>query len=239
MSPVVPAESNAQNRSEVAEREGEPAAAAAVFGARIELARHFAELLSDSGVERGLVGPREASRIWSRHLLNCAVVAELIREDARVVDVGSGAGLPGLALAIRRPDLTVDLVEPLLRRVRFLEEVVAALALGGQVRVHRGRAEDAEIRSVVGNAAVVTARAVAPLDRLVRWCLPLLAPDGRLLLMKGSTAGEEVQEHRRALARAGAGTVQVLPCGVGLVEPAVNVVSVERRSTRDQPRGVR
>lgn len=218
-----------------AESEAEPPVAALVFGPRLPLARRYADLLTGIGVARGLLGPREAGRVWSRHLLNCAVVAELIAPEARVVDIGSGAGLPGVALAIRRADLTVDLVEPLQRRARFLTEVVAELGVGGQVRVHRGRAEEAAVRSAVGNAGVVTARAVAPLDRLVGWCLPLLAPEGRLLLMKGATAGEELQQHRQALSAAGAGSGQVLVCGVGLVEPAVNVVSIGRGRAGRQP----
>ena len=129
-----------------------PARGARVFGARLALAERYAELLASAGVVRGLIGPREAGRIWTRHLLNCAAGRRAVPAGARVVDVGSGAGLPGLALAIRRPDLRVDLVEPLQRRVEFLTEAVAALDLGDRVRVLRGRAEEPRDRRAVGGA---------------------------------------------------------------------------------------
>ena len=151
--------------------------AIALFGDRLAAARRFAEHLAGSGVERGLIGPREAPRVWERHVLNCAVVAELMPEGARVVDVGSGAGLPGIPLALARPDLHVVLLEPLARRVDWLREVVADLAL--PVEVQRGRAEDADVRRRWEGADVVTARAVAPLHRLAGWCLPLLRIGGR------------------------------------------------------------
>ncbi len=155
--------------------EAPPPAVGTVFGAQLPRAERFVDLLVGPGVERGLLGPREAARIWSRHVLNCAVLAELLPATARVVDVGSGAGLPGLAVAIARPELRVDLVEPLLRRAEFLAEAVASLELGDRVRVIRGRAEEPGVLRAVGQADWVTARAVAPLDRLVRWCLPLAA----------------------------------------------------------------
>jgi 16S rRNA (guanine527-N7)-methyltransferase len=208
-----------------------PAAAAAVFGTELERAERYAGLLVGPGVERGLLGPRETGRIWSRHLLNCAVVAELFAEQARVVDVGSGAGLPGLAVAIARPDLRVDLVEPLQRRAEFLTEAVEVLELGARVRVVRGRAEEPVTLRAVGGADWVTARAVAPLDRLVRWCLPLAAPGGRLALIKGSSAGEEVRQHRSALRRLGADRAELVSCGVDVVDPAVTVVTVEISGT--------
>src|SRR5690625_1728114 len=141
-----------------------PDGAADVFGAGLETARRYATLLAGPGVERGLLGPREVDRLWERHLLNCAVLAEVVESGERVVDIGSGAGLPGLALAIARPDLTVTLVEPLLRRSTFLGEAVAELGL--PVAVVRGRAEDAVVLAEVGGADAVTSRAVAPLDRL-------------------------------------------------------------------------
>jgi 16S rRNA (guanine527-N7)-methyltransferase len=207
-----------------------PASAATVFGARFESAQRFAGLLADDAVVRGLIGPREAGRIWTRHLLNCAVIAELFVPNSRVVDVGSGAGLPGIAVAIARPDLRVDLVEPLQRRVDFLAEAVDMLALTGQVRVVRGRAED--LVAEVGGADWVCARAVAPLDRLVRWCLPLLGSSGRLALMKGAGAADELAHHRAALRRVGAGSAEVVTCGAGLVEPPVTVVTVDAPVTR-------
>ena len=204
-----------------------PDAARALFGARFELAQRYAELLATDGVERGLLGPREVPRLWERHLLNCAVLAELIPPGARVVDVGSGAGLPGLPMALCRPDLSVDLVEPMLRRSTFLAEVVRELALGDTVRVVRGRADEPGIVQTVGGAEWVVARAVAPLDRLARWCLPLLAPGGTLLALKGRTVADEVAQHRSELTRLGATSVEVRP--VGSAESGCAQVAVVRR----------
>jgi 16S rRNA (guanine527-N7)-methyltransferase len=203
-------------------------AAHAVFGVAVDQAQRFHDLLATEAAQRGLIGPREVDRLWGRHLLNCAVVTELLPDRARVVDVGSGAGLPGLALAIRRPDLRVDLVESLQRRTDFLTEAVSALGLESRVRVVRGRVEEAVVIATVGDAEWVTARAVAPLNRLVRWCLPLLRPGGRLLALKGATATDEVAEHERAMRRGGAEEVEILRCGVGLLEEPTTVVSVRR-----------
>jgi 16S rRNA (guanine527-N7)-methyltransferase len=216
-----------------------PAAASEVFGDRLGVAEQFAELLVTDGVLRGVIGPREPQRIWTRHLLNCAVLSELFEAERRVVDVGSGAGLPGLVLAIRRPDLRLDLVEPLHRRLTFLTDTVTALGLTGQVRVIRGRAEERVVVATAGNAAWVTARAVAPLDRLVTWCLPLLAPDGHLALMKGSSVADEVDHHRRALAAAGGTHPRVVRCGVGAVEPPVSVVILGVARRHPQRKGKR
>ncbi|XNL28215.1 16S rRNA (guanine(527)-N(7))-methyltransferase RsmG [Longispora sp. K20-0274] len=202
-----------------------PAAARTVFGDQLDAAIAYAELLATEGVVRGLIGPREAPRIWDRHLLNCAVVAELIPLGASVVDVGSGAGLPGIVLAVARPDLQVTLVEPLARRTAFLDEVVDQLDLTG-VTVVRGRAE--ELVGRLAPADIVTARAVAPLDRLAGWCLPLAAVGGRMLAMKGSTAAEEIAEHRNVILRLGGGQARVLSCGAGLIDPETTVVEVVR-----------
>lgn len=205
---------------------GPPAGLAAVsgqvFGDRLPLAVRYADLLATTGVVRGLIGPREAPRLWERHLLNCAVLGELLPDGTTVLDVGSGAGLPGIVLGIARPDLRITLLEPLARRVTFLDEVVEELGLTG-VTVVRGRAEES-----VGKiaAAVVTARAVAPLDRLAGWCLPLVEAGGRLLAMKGSTAAEEVAEHAPAISRVGGGPARIVECGMGVVDPPTTVVEV-------------
>jgi 16S rRNA (guanine527-N7)-methyltransferase len=204
------------------------AAAEAVFGDQMERARLYARLLSDDAVRRGLIGPREAESVWSRHILNCAVVQELIPWEARTLDVGSGAGLPGIPLALARPDLPVWLVEPLERRVRFLVEVVEALELDGQVRVVRGRAESAEIRATAGEFDVVTARAVAPLERLIPWALPLARLGGTLLALKGARAETELRASRKVLISTGGVARGVQTCGVGIVDPPTRVVVIER-----------
>jgi 16S rRNA (guanine527-N7)-methyltransferase len=206
-----------------------PPAAAAVFGGRLEQARRYAELLAGPGVERGLIGPREVDRLWDRHLLNCAAVAELLDDGERVADVGSGAGLPGIPLALARPGLLVTLVEPLLRRADFLRETVADLGLS--VTVVRGRAEDRAVRNELGEFDAVTSRAVAALDKLANWSLPLLRDGGRMLALKGERAEEEVAEHRRALSSLGAVDVKVVKCGVDYLNPPVTVV-VARRGAR-------
>ncbi|AYF30863.1 16S rRNA (guanine(527)-N(7))-methyltransferase RsmG [Micromonospora tulbaghiae] len=206
-------------------------AARALFGDRLDLAAAYAELLATDGVVRGLIGPREAPRLWERHLLNCAVVAERIPEGASVIDVGSGAGLPGLVLAIARPDLTVTLVEPLARRTAFLIEAVQRLGLTRDVRVFRGRAEEAAAGSRDReplSADIVTARAVAPLDRLASWCLPLVAPGGRLVALKGASAADEITEHTEAVTRLGGGTPELHRCGEGVIDPPATVVEVVR-----------
>ena len=174
----------------------------------------YAEWLAEAGVVRGLIGPREVPRLWDRHLLNCAVLGEVVPREARVADIGSGAGLPGLVLAILRDDLDVTLVEPLLRRTTFLEEVVADLELRN-VTVVRGRAD-----ALHGTATydVVTSRAVAALPKLLEWSMPLVDPHGALVAMKGSSVREEVEAARPALARWGCAEPTVHELGVGVVE---------------------
>lgn len=214
----------------VVSRETEPtdeqvrAALCARYPAATDGLTQYAELLADAGVTRGLIGPREQPRLWSRHLANSAVLEELVAPEVRVVDVGSGAGLPGLPLALVRPDLRVVLVEPLLRRATFLQEAVAALGLASRVEVRRSRAED--LTGPLGD--VVTARAVAPLDRLAAWTLPLLSVGGALLALKGQAATEEAQLAGPALARLGGGPADVVQCGIGVVDPPTTVVRVRR-----------
>lgn len=204
-----------------------PAVAARIFGDRLPAAVQYARLLATDGVVRGLIGPRESDRLWDRHLLNCAVVAELIPADRRVADIGSGAGLPGVVLALARPDLDLVLVDAQARRVDFLTECVETLALD-RVRVMQGRVEDRAVREAIGRVDVVTARALAPLDRLAAWCLPLLESGGRLLAIKGSSASDEVARNRRLLGRYGATEVAIRRCGAGVVDPETTVVDIER-----------
>lgn len=215
-----------------------PEVAATIFGTRLGVAVRYANLLATAGVERGLLGPREVPRLWDRHLVNCAVVAELVPTDSHVLDVGSGAGLPGIALALARPDLTVTLLEPMARRAAFLDAVVRELGLAG-VQVHRGRAEELHgVAARQGSAAdkpslpadVVTARALAPLDRLANWCLPLVKPGGVVLAIKGQSAAAELEGCRGALRRAGGTRARIRLCGVGSVDPPTTVVEIVRSS---------
>ncbi|GIE96440.1 ribosomal RNA small subunit methyltransferase G [Paractinoplanes rishiriensis] len=201
------------------------AAAERVFGERVGLAAEYARLLSTDGVVRGLIGPRETPRIWERHLVNCAVLGEIIPIGASVVDVGSGAGLPGIVLAVARPDLSITLVEPLARRTAFLSETVTALGLESTVTVVRGRAEDV-VDGPPAGADVVTARAVAPLDRLAGWCLPLARTGGRLLALKGASAADEIAEHRAVVAGLGGADPVVRLCGTDLIDPPATVVEI-------------
>jgi len=196
-----------------------PPEAAGVFASRLPLAERFVAILADAGVERGLIGPREVPRLWDRHVLNSAWVVPRVPEGASVADVGSGAGLPGLVWAVARPDLSVTLIEPLLRRTVFLEETVALLGLDN-VRVLRARAEE-----VHETFEIVTARAVAALDKLARWCLPLVAPGGSMLALKGSRAQLEVEEASPTLRRLGARSIVVTSYGDAEIPTTVVEVS--------------
>lgn len=186
-----------------------PDAAPAVFGAALPSVQAYAALLAGPGVERGLLGPREAPRLWERHLLNCAGLSELIEDGSVVLDLGSGAGLPGIVLALLRPQIQLVLVEPLLRRATFLTEVVQTLGLRTVV-VRRARAE--ELHGAV-EVDVVTARAVAPLERLGGWAMPLLRPGGRLLALKGEQAQAELDAALPVLRRVGAASADVVQVG--------------------------
>jgi 16S rRNA (guanine527-N7)-methyltransferase len=203
-----------------------PEVATAVFGRRLDLAQHYAELLANTGVEWGILGPHEIERIWERHLLNCGVVAELLVPGEHVADIGSGAGLPGLPLLIAKPGLHVVLIESLLRRSEFLRMVVTELGL--DVEVVRGRAEDSAIRQSAGGCDVVVSRAVAALDKLTRWSMPLLRPGGRMLAIKGERAADEVREHRRVMTVLGAADARVVECGVNYLSPPATVVVARR-----------
>lgn len=178
---------------------------------RLELAERYAELLATEGVKRGLIGPREAPRLWDRHLLNCALLGEVIPEGATVCDIGSGAGLPGVVLGIARPDLTITLVEPLLRRTTFLSEVVDELGLA-TVTVERCRAD-----ALHGTARfdVVTSRAVAPLSRLLEWSMPLVEPEGAMVAMKGGSVAAEISAAGPTMGRLGTSAPEVLELGSG------------------------
>jgi 16S rRNA (guanine527-N7)-methyltransferase len=211
-----------------------PEAAATVFGDRLGLAQHYGELLADTGVAWGLVGPHEIDRLWDRHLLNCAAVAELLEPGELIADIGSGAGLPGLPLAIAEPGLRVVLVESLLRRAEFLSTAVAELGL--DVEVVRGRAEDPAVRQAVGGRDVVVSRAVASLDKVTRWSFALLRPGGRMLAIKGERAPDEVREHRRVMTGLGATDARVVECGVSYLSPPTTVV-VARRGVAAPVRG--
>jgi 16S rRNA (guanine527-N7)-methyltransferase len=181
----------------------------------------YADLLAGPGTVRGLIGPREVPRLWDRHLLNCAVLERLIPEEATVADIGTGAGLPGIVLAIVRPDLQVSLVEPLLRRTTFLQEAVETLGLDNATVV-RSRAEDLPVASY----DVVTSRAVAPLGKLAGWCLPLCAEGGLMLAMKGSSAEEELDASEAELESLGAELWHIHQLGVDELAQPTTVVSI-------------
>jgi 16S rRNA (guanine527-N7)-methyltransferase len=213
-----------------------PAAAARVFGDALPAAERYVARLAGDGVVRGLIGPREVPRLWERHVLNSAAVAEAVPQGARVVDVGSGAGLPGIPLGLARPDLAMTLVEPMARRVEFLEEAVAELEdeplsgdrVGSRWRVVRGRAEDRSVVSAVGTIDVVTARAVAPLPRLVGWCRGLMRPGAQLVALVGARALEELPGLLPELAAAGMRDVHARAVGAALGDAATTVVVMTR-----------
>ncbi len=191
-----------------------------VFGDQLGLVERYAEILKTQGVERGLIGPREVDRLWERHLLNSALMLPRVPLGSSVADIGTGAGLPGLVWAITRPDLTVTLVEPLLRRASFLQEVVDALDIG-RVRVLRARAEEVD-----ETFDVVTARAVAALPKLSKWCMPLVASGGLFLPLKGQSAAGEVEEARSLLKRLGASAIDIVTYSSS-TDPVQSVTLVE------------
>jgi 16S rRNA (guanine527-N7)-methyltransferase len=206
-----------------------------MFGPAIGLAERYAALLAGPAVEQGLIGPRETARLWDRHLLNCAAVAELIPNPGLVIDLGSGAGLPGIVLAMLLPEAEVVLLEPLARRASFLDESVRQLGLGNAT-VCRGRAED-QAGHLAGD--VVTARAVAPLDRLAGLALGLTRPGGLVLAIKGAGAQQEVERARPVLDRLGARDVAVVHAGSGRVSPPPTIVRFTAGATTDPGPGRR
>ena len=202
--------------------EPEPAAAAAIAGERLPVLRRFTEALAREGEERGLIGPLELPRLWTRHVLNSALVAPLLR-PGRVGDVGSGAGLPGLVLAIIRPDVSFTLIEPMERRVAWLERQVDELELGN-VSVVRARAEDSKL---YGSLDQVTARAVSALRTLIPLTAPLAKSGGELVLMKGAGVNGEVGAAEKAIRKYRLRDIEVLVLGEGVV-PAGEVTRVFR-----------
>ncbi|MEO5746155.1 MAG: 16S rRNA (guanine(527)-N(7))-methyltransferase RsmG [Terracoccus sp.] len=197
-----------------------PAQATAIFGDRLPLAERFVAILADTGIAHGLIGPREAPRLWDRHVLNCAVAHRAIPPSLagarqKVADVGSGAGLPGLALAIARPDLEIHLIEPLTRRTGWLSGTIATLGIYNVV-VHTARAESMWDRLTV---PYVTARAVSGIVQLAGWTLPLLAPGGSVLALKGSRAQSELSDNQAALTQMGVVDASVETFGEELAEP--------------------
>ena len=204
-----------------------PPAAAKLFGDGLGRALRYAQILAGAGVERGLIGPREADRLWDRHLLNSVALTELLDPGDQIADIGSGAGLPGIPLAVARPDLRVILIEPLLRRSDFLREVIDDLDV--DITVVRGRAEEQTVRQQVGEMDAVVSRAVASLDKLTKWSMPLLRPGGRMLAMKGERGENELREHRRGMESAGAVDARVVTCGGDYLNPPATVVTARRR----------
>lgn len=199
--------------------ESEPTAAAVLFGDRIELARQFTAALGAQGEERGLIGPLELPRLWSRHILNCAVIAPLLKPGT-VGDVGSGAGLPGLVLAIARPDVSFVLIEPMERRVTWLNEQIGELGLSN-VSVLRARGEDALLTEPLDQ---VTARAVSAFRKLIPLTAPLLRRGGELVLMKGAAAAAEVDAAAQAIRKYRLRNVEVLTLGEGILDEITRVI---------------
>lgn len=202
----------------------EPPAALELFGDRIEVARSFATNLAEQGEERGLIGPLELPRLWSRHILNCAIVAPLLRPGV-VGDVGSGAGLPGLVLAIARPDVSFVLIEPMERRIAWLNEQVAELGLDN-VSVVRARAEEARLGEPLDQ---VTARAVSAFRKLLPLTAPLLRDGGELVLMKGAAAASEVEAAGKEIRKYRVHDIEVLTLGEGVLSEVTRVIRASVR----------
>ena len=209
--------------------EAEPDTAEGIFGSQIGLARQYAQKLANDSDELGLLGPRELDKIWSRHILNSAVVAELVRPGELVADVGSGAGLPGIPMAIAAPDTDFVLIEPMDRRASWLQEVVDELGLEN-VEVVRARAEEVEAKQF----DVVTARAVAALDKLLRLCVPLLRPAGRVIALKGSKAPEEILEAKKLQKKLKIESFEIVVCGEKFLAEPTSVVETRLDSSQEK-----
>lgn len=199
-----------------------------VFGDNADRARRYHTWLAEQATVRGLIGPRETPKLWERHIINSAVVGEAIDEGLTVADIGSGAGLPGIPLALARPDLNVVLVEPLLRRTTFLNEVVGDLELAN-VTVIRGRAEDKNVKQEVGQIDVVTSRAVAPLGKLAGWSLPLVKSGGAMVALKGSTAQEEIDRDAKLISKAKGINPRVIEVGASVLDAPTFAVIIDKK----------
>lgn len=206
-----------------AQWEDAPEAAARIFGDRLPLAQAYHDSLATTAAERGFIGPKEVLRLWSRHVLNCAVIADAFDEGLSVADIGSGAGLPGIPLAIARPDLRITLIEPLLKRSTYLGEITEDLGLTN-VTVVRGRAE--EQKKTLFD--VTTSRAVAPLGKLASWSLPLVRPGGSMTAMKGASVAEELERDAKVIAKAGGTDAEILTVGEGLLEQPTTLIRIVR-----------
>ncbi len=198
--------------------EAEPAVAAVIFGDRLDLARRYAALLIRDSDTLGLLGPREMPKLWSRHILNSAVVSELVPDGVTVADVGSGAGLPGIPMAIAQPNAHFTLIEPMERRSDWLKAVLAELGLEN-VSVLRARAE--EVGEVFD---LVTARAVSALPKLLRLTVPLTRHGGAIIALKGSKAAEEIEEAKKLSKKLKIAGFEVIHTGAQILDETTLVV---------------